>query len=955
VGSTDQGVLQLDGIRVDLGSGAVTGDGVPSVQLSARELAVLEALAARQGQAVERAELEALTGCRGRAIDHAVRRLRAKVEVDPRAPRWVQTLHGVGYRLRADPGAAAASVQAPRRPALVLGDRVVDLDACEVRGAERTSLTTREVQVLEVLAEARGQVVRTEALERAVWGPRVRGRHAARVVQRIRVKIEEDPSEPRWLRTVPGVGYLLDPGARGALREPDAPLIGREAQVRAVTQRLQQERLVTLTGPAGVGKSRLALRVAREHAGPAHLVPLANARTLVDVEAAVADVLGVQGSLSAALAGRARPLLVLDHADAVVEVLDERLEPWLDAASDLRILLTSRRRLSATRGVVIEVPPLSPTAAAELLRQRLGPGADPALVRGLVARLDGLPLVLELAAVRASPLPPRDVLELLDEGLALADLRGSLGRVLDSSWQALDVRQRQVLVDLAWAPGPVDRDVACVLTGLPPAQVARALGELAARSLVRVLPDTDQAYDLFEAVREDARGRGPSQAAERLADWLVRQVPGWVRDARRGLDAPLRGRRELLREGARRAHGADAVVLLEGLAESSGDAREPLLWTRVQTLLEQLDDPAWRARARCVAAWALYSQGELDAAEEHARAGLREGEGALEPWVERRLVRCAGLVAYRKGAPARELLERAVTLAASASPSVRANTLTSLGVQAQREGRLDDALSTQRRALALARSGLDPRVCGRVLTNLGFLHTRRGEPGPAADALREAVEIHQRTGQVRILGASLGNLGVARLQLGDAEGALHALSRAIPLHRAQGHRFELANFLEVQAFAELQLGLAQAACSSIAEARSLFVFLGQTRRLPTLHALDGQAEELRGRPAVAMESYALAREASEALGQTEPDFSILEAAAGAAAGQVARAQQALERARSQGASPRSLKLAHAHLALGRGDRASAQARLKQDAEVDQGADVVVARWLRERLQDRLAP
>ena len=947
---TDRGTLQLDEVQVDLGTGVVTRAEAEVARLSTRELAVLEALIEGQGQAVARTALEAAAGGHGRAVDHAVRRLRAKIESDPRAPRWLQTLHGVGYRLRATTSTPDPTPSVVRRPALVLGDRVIDLDACEVRGPDRATLTTREVQVLGVLAESRGQVVPTDALERAVWGPRVRGRHAARVVQRIRTKIEVDPSQPRWLRTVPGVGYLLDADPRGAPREPDAPLVGRAALLRTVARDLADRRLVTLTGPAGVGKSRLALRIAREHRGPAQVVPLANALALTDVEAAVADALGIRGPLSAALAGRPSQLLVLDHADAVAGVIDDLLGGWLDAAPELWILLTSRRRPSLPRGAVHDLPPLAPEAAAELLRQRLGPTADPALVQGLVDRLDALPLVLELAAVRAAPLPTQDVLDLLDEGLALGDLRGSLGRVLDSSWQSLDARLRQALIDLAWAPGRFDRAVASVLVDLPPADTVLVLGDLAARSLI--FTDAHGSYDLYAAVREDARDRGPSDASKRLCDWLVGEVPAWIEAARRGQLDRVRARRDLLREVARHARGRQAVVLLEGLAEASGDAREPLLWSRIDALHAELDDPAWRARARCVAAWSLYGQGELDAADAQARAGLAEGEGVMEAWVEQRLVRCAGLVAYRKRGAGQAELERAAALATDATPSVRADALTSLGVQDQRDGALDRALATQRRALALARSGLDPRVRGRVLTNLGFLHTRRGEPGPASDALREAAEIHRATGQVRILGASLGNLGVALLQLGDAEGALIPLSRAIALHRAQGHRFELASFLEVQAFAEVELGLAGAASASIREARTLFIALGQRHRLPTLHALDGQAEELCGRPAVAVESYALAREAIEEIGKTEADFSLLEAAAAAATGQLDRGLAALQRAKTEGASQRGVSLVSAHLALARGEVGVAREVLDADVNAEPDTDVV-ARWLRGRLATRL--
>ncbi|WP_425570398.1 BTAD domain-containing putative transcriptional regulator [Nonomuraea rosea] len=343
------------------------------------------------------------------------------------------------------------------------------------------------------------------------------------------------------------------------LPAPLTDLIGREGELAEVRAALAASRLVTLTGPGGVGKTTLALAAARELApqgtpaqaaareptshgtsvlpaervlaaqgtpapaaerepvsqgtpalaGEVRLVELAGAE---DVAEAVAAVLGLRDDAAAPLVarlGRAlaakRLLLVLDNCEHLVDQAAELVAALLRAAPGLRVLATSREPLGVTGERVRVVPPLPEPAAVRLFTLRANVPPDES-VATICRRLDGLPLALELAATRVRAFGVRELADRLDDRFRLlsAGMRDAPARqrtlraVIDWSWELLTGDERVVLRRLAVHADGCTLEAAEEVCAEPGVDVADTLARLVDRSLV-VVADGPR-YRLLESV-----------------------------------------------------------------------------------------------------------------------------------------------------------------------------------------------------------------------------------------------------------------------------------------------------------------------------------------------------------------------------------------------------------------------------------------------------------------------
>jgi predicted ATPase/DNA-binding SARP family transcriptional activator len=344
-----------------------------------------------------------------------------------------------------------------------------------------------------------------------------------------------------------GTGPGAPPPRTRRLRRALTTFVGRDDDVRGIRERLATDRLVTLTGPGGAGKTRLAIEVAaaeqdRPDGGPGEvwlveLAPVADEAAVPDAIAAALDLAGDRTTdprgASDALTRIAehlgdRPaLVVLDNCEHVVWAAAAAVERLLGDVPGLRALVTSREPLGVPGEVQWVVQPLAGADAvrlfldrAEALRRHAPDELDAATVAEVCDRLDGLPLALELAAARVKALPIdqiaerlRDRFRLLTGGNRTALPRQQTLRALvDWSYELLFADERRTFRLLSVFAGRFELDQAeelCALAGMGPDDVVDIVGRLVDKSLVQVetTPDGHARYRLLETLKEYGRAR----------------------------------------------------------------------------------------------------------------------------------------------------------------------------------------------------------------------------------------------------------------------------------------------------------------------------------------------------------------------------------------------------------------------------------------------------------------
>ena len=586
--------------------------------------------------------------------------------------------------------------------------------------------------------------------------------------------------------------------------------------------------LVTISGPGGAGKSRLALEVASAAAStrPVFLVGLASIPETSLVPDAVARALGVRERpgrvLSEAVAdalGSPGTLLVLDNLEHLPGVAAIVLEV-LEASPGLTILATSRAPLRLARERVVALEPLpvadAMTLFAELAEARgvqLSAQAEPA-VRAICAKLDGLPLAIELVAARLTFLPPAALLQALEDGLALTtegpvdlpERQRTLRAAIDWSYGLLSERERDVHQALAVFAGGCTLDDARELARAGPGFFT-ALEALVAGSLVRsdVAADGDGRLSLLETVREYALEA--LAEAGRLDELRDRHAALFLDRAERAegeLSGPdqaaslerlerehdnLRAAIERLLATGRVGEALRAVSALGRFWRAHGHVGEARAWLQQGLASGTAVEPLVRARA-------LWTSGRQATAQGDHAVAVPQLEEALELFracgATREVVFALAELCLLAGA--RQDLDEAERLALEAVGLARtlgdaravSGALNSLAGVAQDRGDYDRVRALYAESLALRRSLQDPLLVANTAYNLGLAAMLAGDLGTATEALEESLALARELGEAIYTAGAACGLGEVALARGETAAAFELLSESLALYTELG-------------------------------------------------------------------------------------------------------------------------------------------------------------------------
>jgi predicted ATPase len=633
--------------------------------------------------------------------------------------------------------------------------------------------------------------------------------------------------------------------------------LGRQAEIARLRELIVGARVVTLLGPAGIGKTRLATRFAELHAASSWFCDLTDARDVGAVCAAVARALGVSLAsvkssaqaverVGVALATRGAALLILDNCEQATAAIAEVVTAWRDAAPSSVMLATSREVLRVSGERVYEVPPLDASEGARLFVERASlvrPGyaltdANESELATIIRSLDGLPLAIELAAARMGLLGVRDLVRLLPRRFELlssgprdaSERQRTLRGAIEWSWNLLEPWEKSALAQATVFRGGFSLEAAeAVISTGTEKSLLDVLQSLRDKSLLRVHDDDgDARFGFYESIHELAfeklrEGEDYSAVMERHATYFA------------GATAPL----------AAGVNGAGGAEKLRRLAREE----ENLLVAHARSLEAVAKDPdaGERALRIVLALEALYT----------ARGPMTRAISLLDATLASDATKSAGA-----GVVARVLLARALVGRQELSSILGANAL----------GDFETTFAHAERALDAARAARDAAAEVDALCTIGALEVYRGRSEHGRAHAQAGAELAATMSDARLRGRCLFVLGVIDLFEGAQVDALDRLTKAQEqLSHADDHHLE--------GFALVALGVVLQERSRMDDAQRRFEqALDRFRELGRAH-LQGYARghlaglhHERGELEIAQSDYEAAVELLEKAGEPSADY-----------------------------------------------------------------------------------
>ena len=695
-----------------------------------------------------------------------------------------------------------------------------------LREGRRVPVSPIELKLLETLLRNRDRVLTGDELRLLVWAEDPSTRIApAQDVNALYVAIRKLRRSlgdyGKWIVNIPKVGYAISEDAEVAADEEQSPkasdegqfFVGRQVELEKLKQLLSNTRLVTLIGPPGIGKSRLAARLADEVASnfpdgiyAVNLVPIEN-DTLIP--GAVLSALAlVEHSdrtemevISEHLRDR-RALLVIDNCEHLIDGCSQLVDHLLRTALKLRLIAASREPLLLSGESVMSVPPLSvpgPNAtpvsngsvhydAVELFlilakRHRSDfevEEKDMARVGELCRLLEGMPLAIELAAVQVSAYTIDQIIEVMSDRFRLLRRRGgedlrhrTLEEAVAWSYSLLTEEERIILRRLSVFAGGWTRETArevCAGDGVEQGEVIHLLAQLVRRSLVQLTAaGRSQRYFMLETIRQFGRkclresgeeGRFFERHDRYFLDLAEKAFEAgadidWLSRTEEEYDNLRSVLERAVREGRNVQIGLRLCGALSKFWFNYGRFREAKYWTRLALEVDDGSHPEARARALRTAGFFF---GQLAGVGEDPQIGRTYFEQSLTIW--------------------REL----------AMEREEAFTLVHYAFLLYRLGLLDDARRAAQHSLDLSSAHGDQANIARAANNLALICLEAGEFMQARSVFEVALAAARSVRDKYLEGLSLHYLGETALRTGELAQAKECLTRSLALCESLGNR-----------------------------------------------------------------------------------------------------------------------------------------------------------------------